>query len=297
MQALAPDEVVSVNVDVLSAVATTFGAAQRLRSHRDLIRQLPGFDLARFDRLDEYAMALGYAHGRHETARRPDYGLPGLYQEAARLRTLLHVDVTALIGRGFVSAEASRKYTGLNGYQNVASDLQILARVLRDRWPVAQGKCAAQQAEVDRAFLLMERILRASGHREQDARHVPEAADLRARAFTLLVRAYEDARRAICFLRREQGDAEDVVPSLFLRKGRSRKRAARDVAPGFREAPRVARDAEPAPAPVVVPTSSSWSAPRGHAQLPVPVPDLSQMLPSALDRAPARPLPLIRAPG
>jgi hypothetical protein len=43
------------------------------------------------------------------------------------------------------------------------------------------------------------------------------------RAFTLFLRTYGDAQRAVEYLRSEQGDAESIAPSLYT--GRGRKKA------------------------------------------------------------------------
>jgi len=41
------------------------------------------------------------------------------------------------------------------------------------------------------------------------------ALDLRRRAFTLLLFAYDEARVAITYVRRREGDAELIAPSLY----------------------------------------------------------------------------------
>jgi hypothetical protein len=223
-RALAADEVAPVNVDVTSAVASTLGVIGELRSHREDVAKLPRFDVEKFDKIEQYAMALSHAQGLHATAQKPPDDFRDLYDEAARVRDVLHVDVTALIGRGMVRADALKDYKGLNGYKNLAADLQILAIVIKDNWPRVQGKCATQKAELDHAFVLMERLMRAVGYREQTGASVVEAADLRARAFTLFTRAYDEARRAMIYLRWHDGDADDVVPSLYVRSPRRKTR-------------------------------------------------------------------------
>jgi hypothetical protein len=48
------------------------------------------------------------------------------------------------------------------------------------------------------------------------------ASEARLRAFTRLIRVYEDARRAVAYLRAAQGDADTIAPSLY--PGRPRRR-------------------------------------------------------------------------
>ncbi|HEU4534923.1 MAG TPA: hypothetical protein VFS00_12425, partial [Polyangiaceae bacterium] len=46
----------------------------------------------------------------------------------------------------------------------------------------------------------------------------------RARAFRLTVRAYESTRAAVAYVRRREGDVDELMPSLF--GGRPRRRSA-----------------------------------------------------------------------
>lgn len=51
------------------------------------------------------------------------------------------------------------------------------------------------------------------------------------RAYSLFVRAYDQCRRAVSYLRWEEGDADDEPPSLFANRG-PRKAPAETGAPG-----------------------------------------------------------------
>ncbi|WP_437591731.1 hypothetical protein [Sorangium sp. So ce1000] len=98
-------------------------------------------------------------------------------------------------------------------------------------------------------------LLAALGVREHGKGPGPtEAADKRARAFALLVHAYDQTRRAIAYLRWNEGDADSIAPSLY--KGRGGRTASSsdtaaapdDTAPADPTAP-----AAPGAAPQVVP--------------------------------------------
>jgi hypothetical protein len=51
---------------------------------------------------------------------------------------------------------------------------------------------------------------------------VAAATDQRQRVFTLTLRAYEEARSAVTYLRRREGDAESIAPNLYTGKARRR---------------------------------------------------------------------------
>lgn len=80
------------------------------------------------------------------------------------------------------------------------------------------------RADVEQASADAEAFLTALGIRNQPDSGKLEA-QLRDRAYTVLVRTYDEVRRLLAFLRWEEGDADRIAPSLFA--GRSaRKREA-----------------------------------------------------------------------
>src|SRR5262249_24691441 len=110
------------------------------------------------------------------------------------------------------------------GHLDAANDLGALSGLYREHWHEIEGKTAVTREEVDRAAVLGTKLLRALGGDGQAATLAP-TAERRARAYTLLVNAYGEARRAVGFLRYYEGDVDTLLPSLFS-KGRTRKAAA-----------------------------------------------------------------------
>jgi len=233
-QALPPDKTLRLNLEVTPAVSKVLGVIAGLRNYRDEIsRRLIDFDLVRFDKVEDYAKALGHANTVCVTAVRREDGLRALYDEGLRLRETLHSDVRALIARGLLDAGTIKNLSGPNGHKNVAVDLQILAQVAKDNFSEIEGNCAIQRSEIEHAQKLASRILRVVGGRAQNPARAAEAVDMRNRVFTLLLRAYEDARRAIIYLRWDDGDADTIAPSLYKGRNGGRKKAivAEPVAP------------------------------------------------------------------
>src|SRR5688572_5909064 len=97
--------------------------------------------------------------------------------------------------------------------------------MMREKWSEVQGRTALQAAELDAAEALADRLVSGVGAREQGPTIVLEAADRRRRAFSLFARAYDQARRAVIYLRWDQGDADDIAPSLYAGRGGSRRRS------------------------------------------------------------------------
>jgi hypothetical protein len=225
-RALAPDELVPINLDVPSVVATTLGALPEIRALRSEIeQQIPGFDLKAFDHLEDFALALHHAHTQYLTATQPADDLEAVATEAAALRQTLHLDATALSHRGLIDANKLKELRGPNGYKNLATDLAILASVLKESWPQIEGRTGIAPSELERALKLGQRLVRIVGLREQGPATVAVATELRQRAFTLLFRTYDNIRRAVTFLRWNGNEADAIAPSLYAGRGGGRRRA------------------------------------------------------------------------
>jgi hypothetical protein len=226
-KALQADDLVQVNLEVVSAVATTFGVLPELNKHRDSIATyMPNHDLVQFGKLEDYAKGLSHANTLHYIATQPPDDLQLVYDEAVAVRERLLSDTNTLIARGYINAVTLKGMKGPVGYKNVATDLQILASNLKDNWATISGKCAIEMGELEHALKLAARILRVVGLREQSPAVIAAAADIRTRAFTQFVRAYDNARRAIIYLRWHEGDADIIAPSLYAGRSNGRKKAA-----------------------------------------------------------------------
>lgn len=227
-----PEELLQVNLDVPSAVSTILGVAPKVKALREQIQKdLPNFDLAAFDKLEDYALAFKFANTSYLMASRPQDDLIALSEEAAQLRDMLAADAQALSKRGLVDGGPLAKLKGANGYKNIAEDLEMLSQTMHNSWTKIQGKSATTMEDVETASKMSTRLMRIVGEREEAPTVLANATDLRLRAFTLLIRTYDDARRAVTYLRSREGDADVIAPSLY--PGRPRKRGGTEPdAPG-----------------------------------------------------------------
>jgi hypothetical protein len=66
------------------------------------------------------------------------------------------------------------------------------------------------------------RLTRIVGIREQSPVQEAAVIEQRQRVFTLTMRAYDETRAAIAFVRRREDDAESITPNLYTGKGRNR---------------------------------------------------------------------------
>jgi hypothetical protein len=216
-----PDELIAMSVDVPTAVTTVLGAIPEIRALRpQIVAELPRLDIARFDKLEAYALATAHAHALFLGASEPRESMERLVQGGISIREVIVADATALAQRRLIDGHRLRELRGVNGYRNLAFDLFVLSAIMREAWPKIAGATALELVELDQAELIADKLLTAVGQREQGPAVAAAYAESRQRAFTLLVAAYEEARRAIAFLRWHQGDAEEIAPSLYENGGR-----------------------------------------------------------------------------
>ncbi|WP_437601227.1 hypothetical protein WMF28_06615 [Sorangium sp. So ce590] len=260
IEALSPDRLIAINLDIPRMVSQVLGVLPGLVMLRsEIAERLQKHDVALLDRLETYALAAWYAHLVWLSSGGAENALKPLVEEAVPLRENLLSDAEALARRGLLDAEAVAEIRAGQGHIDTANDLVALSALFSGSWSEITGKTAATEKEVNRAGEIGPLLLAALGVREHGKGPGPtEAADKRARAFALLVHAYDQTRRAVTYLRWNEGDADTIAPSLY--KGRGGRTASssdtaaapQDAAPAGPTAP-----ASPGAAPPVVPADTA----------------------------------------
>ena len=221
--ALSVEEITQVNLDLQQATATILGVLPEVMALRDkIVKELPAFDIRHLDKLEDCALALRFAHAAYQTATQPPDDLADLSDEAATLRERLLADAKALSLHNLLDPRKLDSLKGANGIQNVAQDLQMLSQILQESWPKIQGKSATVAEDLQAASRIGTRLTRIVGVREQSPAQEAAVIEQRQRVFTLTMRAYDETRAAIAFVRRREGDAESITPNLYTGKGRNR---------------------------------------------------------------------------
>jgi len=234
MAALDAGALLPVTIEIPAGVALVLGSLPDIRGFRDQIaKEMPSFDLARFDKLETYTLALNEAHAGFKVATEPADALDQAVAEGERLRALLLAEANALELRGLLDGKKLREVGSGQGRRNLASDLTLLYKAMDDSWPALEGKARVTRSELETAARIGQYIMRLVGLREEGTQTVAAAADTRSRIYTLFVQAYEDARRAINFLRWKEGDADNIAPSLHSTRGGGRRKggATEDAPP------------------------------------------------------------------
>lgn len=230
--ALTPNELMALNLDPQAAAALVLSNVAKALTLRDEAAELGKFDLANFDKLQSYAQALWYAHGAMYATSESNAELPALMDDASKLREMLVLSARLLSYHGLVDGKALAELTGSAGYANVVTDLTTLVKVFRDNWSEIENKSPIQKEQVDEAHRIANRLAGAYTARTQVTVKGDLAAEERTRAFTLLVRAYDQVQRAATFIRWGSPDGDKFLPSLWTNARSSKKEEPKPVVDG-----------------------------------------------------------------
>lgn len=209
------DAPVATGIDTLTAAKIIFGALPGIMKYRSQAARLDGFDIRTFDALEQAVHAALFTQYEYQSLSRPPEPVHDLVEKARTMLDRLLFAARALAHSGVISAGFDGQLNGGLGYAQLAADVSVMARVFQREWAVIQGKTAITEAEWSEAKRLGDKLLRVVAEREQQHTAREEMAELRQKAKVFLIETYDEARRAIAYLRWKEGDATQIVPSLF----------------------------------------------------------------------------------
>ena len=211
-------------LDATHAVAQARGIALRLEPFRPSLARLLDFDLGHLDRFVDLANALTHVHTRLRV-HRETVDVVALTAEAREARELLMVYVDLLVLNGTVAPEIVRRLRRGAGRLDLVEDLTVLSLVFADHPDTLGPGAPVKAAQVTRAYALGATLGQAvvRDPRDPDREHLLRE---RAKIGHLLVVSHGQLRRAMDYLRYKEGDADRLVPSLYLPRGKGKRRKA-----------------------------------------------------------------------
>jgi len=253
--AMSKESLRPINLDIPTVVVTITGTLPEVMAMRPLIAATLGeAQAAHVDRLPMMVHAASQSHADYLIALQPTE-VQSQSDALVGKREVLEADATALVRRGFIKAGELAGLRGSVGFNNQIFDVLQLVALLRKHWAAIEGRTGVTLAELDEAERAAQRFTEVLAAREKLASAVGAVADLRQRAYTMLLMTYEQVQRAIRYLRFLEDDVDDIVPSLWAGRRRSSARADSPV------------DAEPrvlgpaAPTPVTPAVTGPGAAP------------------------------------
>ncbi|MEI8255415.1 MAG: hypothetical protein WCJ30_07040 [Deltaproteobacteria bacterium] len=264
-----PKDLIPVNLDIPTVASTCLAVAERLGPYRAALARLPSYDIGAFDTLGTAALALAVAQADHTYASSPKDSLGTIVDRGILLRRSFGLWGSALADIGLVHRGQLDSIPNAPGYRELAVELTTYVRMFRaSDWADIKSKSGLTDALLSEAESISQRILVIVGDRELIPARIAQAAEIRQRMFTLCVRRYDTVRRGVGFVRWEQGDADELAPSLYVRGPRTpaaKPTPASPPSPGPVTAPSTPR----APSAPVTSTTSGTPATSAPA-MPAP---------------------------
>lgn len=257
IRAIPRDRVILPTVDPIHASSVALGAAPRFTLLRSRMETFAAeVDLALVDCVSELAHALSYATGDYIRLSTGGESLQDLLQEGITLRAFLF-DVKELCERqGLIKGVPLTQNPRLTGSVNVSRDLTAATRFYEECDAPLLAKLPVTPEQLDRAGHIATRLLEGAGTKTATPAEIAEAEFVQLQAFTCFMWAYDEVRAVVKLLRRKEGDADDIAPSVYAGRGTG-KRKEDQVAP------------EPPPA---LPATAAVSAPAALSKVVPEVP-------------------------
>jgi hypothetical protein len=220
MEALKARELLRPNLDVVAAGSLVLAALPRIEALAPQMRHLVSEQ--RVWGLRERANAAIEASAGLGRRERRWIRIKEALAEARRRRRSLRRDAAAAVGFGLLGGAPVPELTAGRRSTDVAKDLYTLAYYFSRHFEELRGRTPLTiEYLVETSTLALDLIERLGARTRPPSRTVdPVRKDRRARAFTLLVRDYEAVRAAVVFLRRLEGDADAIAPSLYAARRR-----------------------------------------------------------------------------
>lgn len=210
IDAVNPNALAPLNLSIENALSLIIGVAPGLARFRDDIATLPRFDISHVDRLSDYANATLYLHVTNLPEPKDS---DGLEQRVAPLRKKLLLWAAPLANAGVFSQAALDKIRERTGIRDAACDLVALASLFRDHWEQVRSICGVTEDEIEQATTIGTTVYAAASRRENAPVERSEATLRVRKAWTLTDRAYSQCRRALAYLRFDEGDVDVILPS------------------------------------------------------------------------------------
>ncbi len=227
IEAVPLEAVRHINTDVGAAATTVLGLMGRIFAFRERFLTLPDFDITYVDRLEDLAKATLHIQAMLTTIGSGPAAIDEMIAEGVELREILTHDAKSLVLRKQLDGAILAGLDGGNGRRKLGLDLIGIANGVRPALERLGGKTTLTAEDLDRAEVLGARIVKAVGDREFAESQAAELQHLRAKAFTLLVKSYDQIRRAVAYFRHDEGDVDVLFPSLFAgKKARTRDEGA-----------------------------------------------------------------------
>jgi hypothetical protein len=211
----------AIQLNPVAAGVTLRRALPGILALRPRLLALEHFEIRALDDIDMYFYAWLAANTLFLLSPACAEEFPAVSERVAHCRERLVSEVSTLTKRGRLHKASLTLLKGAVGYKNVATDVLTLTTLLRSNWAQIDGHADIDLRELDAADAAVDEFIAALALRKHSTDERQTAALVRQKTYTLFVNAYDQIRRGVIFIRRQQRDGERIAPSLFAARNRS----------------------------------------------------------------------------
>ncbi len=231
LHALPKQKLEVVNVDIPQAVCFAFGAIKQLQPWRSrILGALTTFESDYLDNLERYTMALMSAQVRYKAAKTGPEDIGQLTESAKRVFRILSAEARTLAERELLPAKPLKRVCGRMSASKLSLRLNAMVHVLRTAWSKIEARTGLTLGELDAAEEQACALVYACAYKNKPVQELARIAEMRQRAFTLFITAYNEVRRALQYVCRDAREVQRVMPTMYPRK-RKRKASKNMPAP------------------------------------------------------------------
>lgn len=198
------------------------GWLPEVRKYRDKILALGHISAEEFDAMETLALAAVYADTQWLAVSRPAQPIAELLAKASDVRDAMLKAAVAASDKSLVPGDRLAELARGRSAMDVARALGAVVAILRAHWATLVGHTAVTAADLEAADALVEQLYEAIALRDGTSPALAEAAEQRVRSTSLLANNWDKIRRGMSFLRWNEGDADEIAPSIYQRSPRKR---------------------------------------------------------------------------
>ena len=224
----------NVAVNARETARLLFSRVPRIDELRpQIVSELPRHPIDKHDRIAQFALVFLYAYQQWQLVAADPAAFDALLAECTDLRKRMLVWApTAVLWKVFTQAELDAILGG-SGHSDIADDTSVLGRMSLERWASLEAKVGYTHADAERAVVAGQQLFKALGGKDaaDESAPVRAAKEQWQRAFVALSDAWAEVVSAVRYVRRHDGDADEIAPSLFSTRkaGRKASKAAAEV--------------------------------------------------------------------
>jgi hypothetical protein len=217
LRAMPAERVQKPRVSLQAAGGLILGTYPLLSPHLAALRALPNTSAVAVDELRDRALAMMRADADYRSTLENESEIAPLLARAADVRRQMLQACDYVSALGKLPASFAESVREGSGNQEIASDLGVLGRLFDRDWATFEPHTPSIKPLVAEAIDLSTRLSAALGRNRADGQQ-SEAAQLRDRAYTHFLEAYDEVRTGLLYLRSKQGDIDAILPSVFANR-------------------------------------------------------------------------------